>query len=86
VQYAGRLTLAQSLHHVRQGNGQSGPNRDYVVETVRALEALGYRETDLHLLAARLVGQDSAIRPRRSGIGRQDNKSPQDQQSPIPDA
>jgi len=56
VQYAGRLSLAESLHHVRQGRGRSGPNRDYVLETVRALEALGYRETDLHLLAERLKG------------------------------
>jgi glutathione-specific gamma-glutamylcyclotransferase len=56
VQYAGRLTLSESLHHVRQGRGQSGPNRDYVLETVRALEALGYRESDLHLLAQRLTG------------------------------
>jgi glutathione-specific gamma-glutamylcyclotransferase len=67
VQYAGRLTLAQSLHHVRQGHGQSGANRDYVLETVRALEALGYREGDLHLLAERLAGQGSAIRPQGSG-------------------
>jgi cation transport protein ChaC len=62
VQYAGRLTLAESLHHVRQGHGKSGPNRDYVVETVRALEALGYREGELHLLAERLGGhQTSAV-------------------------
>jgi cation transport protein ChaC len=59
VQYAGRLTLAQSLHHVRQGHGKSGANRDYVLETVRALEALGYRESDLHLLAQRLQSQGS---------------------------
>ena len=56
VQYAGRLTLAESLHHVRQGHGKSGANRDYVLETVRALEALGYRESELHLLAERLAG------------------------------
>jgi glutathione-specific gamma-glutamylcyclotransferase len=55
-QYAGRLTLAQQLHHVRQGHGQSGANRDYVLETVNALEALGYRESELHLLADRLRG------------------------------
>jgi cation transport protein ChaC len=56
VQYAGRLTLAESLHHVRQGHGRSGPNRDYVLETVRALEGLGYRETELHRLAEQLKG------------------------------
>lgn len=56
VQYAGRLSLAERLHYIRQGHGQSGPNRDYVLKTVHALEALGYRETDLHLLADRLKG------------------------------
>jgi len=61
VQYAGRLTLAECVHHVRQGHGRSGPNRDYVLETVQALEALGYRETDLHLIAERLKGQQSAV-------------------------
>jgi len=55
-QYAGRLSLEQQLHHVRQGHGQSGANRDYVTETVAALEELGYRETELHLLAQRLSG------------------------------
>jgi glutathione-specific gamma-glutamylcyclotransferase len=56
VQYAGRLSLDQQLHHVRQGHGHSGPNRDYVIATVGALEQLGYRETELHLLAERLAG------------------------------
>jgi len=56
VQYAGRLSLAESVHHVRQGHGQSGANRDYVLETVNALEALGYRESDLHRIAAQLKG------------------------------
>ncbi len=55
-QYAGRLSLAEQLHYVRQGHGQSGANRDYVLATVPALEALGYRETELHLLAERLKG------------------------------
>ena len=35
VQYAGRLTLAECVHHVRQGHGSSGHNRDYVLETVQ---------------------------------------------------
>jgi glutathione-specific gamma-glutamylcyclotransferase len=61
VQYAGRLTLAECVHHVRQGHGSSGSNRDYVLETVGALEELGYRETGLHLIAERLRGQRSAV-------------------------
>jgi glutathione-specific gamma-glutamylcyclotransferase len=55
-QYAGRLTLEQQLHHVRQGHGRSGANRDYVLSTVAALEDLGLRESELHLLAERLRG------------------------------
>ena len=60
VQYAGRLSLEQQLHHVRQGHGHSGANRDYVIATVGALEQLGYRETELHLLAERLAGSHEA--------------------------
>jgi len=59
-QYAGRLSLEQQVHHVRQGHGISGANRDYVVGTVAALEELGYRESELHLIAARLSGSHSA--------------------------
>src|SRR2546429_819937 len=55
AQYAGRLSLEQQLHHVRQGHGQSGANRDYVIATVGALEQLGYRETTLHRIAERLT-------------------------------
>jgi cation transport protein ChaC len=60
VQYAGRLPLAEQLHHVRQGHGQSGANRDYVLATVAAMEALGLCETELHLLAERLKGTHEA--------------------------
>jgi glutathione-specific gamma-glutamylcyclotransferase len=59
-QYAGRLSLDQQLHHVRQGHGHSGANLDYVIATVAALEALGMRETELHLLAERLKGTHEA--------------------------
>jgi cation transport protein ChaC len=59
-QYAGRLDLATQLHYVRQGHGQSGANRDYVLSTVRELEALGYRDSGLHLLAERLHGIHAA--------------------------
>jgi cation transport protein ChaC len=62
VQYAGRLSLEQQLHHVRQGHGRSGANRDYVIATIAALEQLGYRESRLHLLAERLRGAHDASR------------------------
>jgi cation transport protein ChaC len=64
TQYAGRLSLEQQLHHVRQGHGQSGTNREYVIATVGALEQLGYRETQLHLLAGRLAGAHEASAAR----------------------
>jgi cation transport protein ChaC len=70
VQYAGRLTPSECVHHVRQGHGSSGPNRNYVLETVQALEALGYRETDLHLIAEALRSQQSGIRHQESGTGK----------------
>ncbi|MGV7217253.1 gamma-glutamylcyclotransferase [Bradyrhizobium sp. UFLA05-112] len=54
VQYAGRLSLAEQHRHVLQGHGQSGANRDYVTATVKAIEAEGFRDTQLHQLAALL--------------------------------
>jgi cation transport protein ChaC len=58
-QYAGRLKLDEQLHLVRQGHGHSGPNRDYVLSTVKELEALGCRDSELHLLAQRLAGHET---------------------------
>jgi glutathione-specific gamma-glutamylcyclotransferase len=54
VQYAGRLSLADQLRHVLQGHGQSGINRDYVLATVKAIEAEGFRDAPLHQLAMML--------------------------------
>ncbi len=68
VQYAGRLSLAERAHYVRQGYGQSGPNRDYVLDAVRALEALGYRETDLHLLAEQLGRHELGVKDPEAGV------------------
>lgn len=59
-QYAGRLTLEQQLHYVRQGHGRSGANRDYVLAAVKEIEAQGFRDRGLHLLAERLKGTHSA--------------------------
>jgi glutathione-specific gamma-glutamylcyclotransferase len=54
VQYAGRLSLAEQLRHVQQGHGQSGANREYVIATVKAIEAEGFRDGQLHQLASML--------------------------------
>jgi glutathione-specific gamma-glutamylcyclotransferase len=62
-QYAGRLTLTQQLHYIRQGHGRSGPNREYVLETINELERLGYREGNLHLLANWLKGRHETHLP-----------------------
>ena len=59
-QYAGRLTLEQQLHFVRQGHGRSGNNREYVLAAVKEIEAQGYRDAELHLLAERLKGPHEA--------------------------
>jgi cation transport protein ChaC len=53
-QYAGRLSLAEQFRHVLQGHGQSGANREYVLSTVKAIEAEGFRDPQLHQLALML--------------------------------
>ena len=55
-QYAGRLTHDRQLRIVRQGHGRSGNNRDYVIETAKALEALNIVDHELQVLAQRLAG------------------------------
>jgi len=61
AQYAGRLSHERQLQTVRQGHGRSGNNRDYVIETVKALETLDITDHDLHLLAQRLIGSPEAL-------------------------
>nr|WP_257167481.1 gamma-glutamylcyclotransferase [Bradyrhizobium sp. SRS-191] len=63
VQYAGRLSPQEQLRHVRQGHGQSGANRDYVISTVKAIEAQGFRDTQLHRLATMLHDDGHARDP-----------------------
>src|ERR1700676_3286609 len=68
VQYAGRLTLADQLRHVQQGHGQSGNNRDYVLSTVKSIEAQGFRDPQLHQLAMMLHDQHVVhVRDGKSG-------------------
>jgi glutathione-specific gamma-glutamylcyclotransferase len=54
IQYAGRLSPAEQLRHVLQGHGRSGNNRDYVLATVKSIEAQGFRDQQLHQLALML--------------------------------
>ena len=49
-----RLPLADQLRHVIQGHGRSGNNRDYVLSTVKSIEAQGFRDSQLHQLALML--------------------------------
>jgi glutathione-specific gamma-glutamylcyclotransferase len=62
VQYAGRLSLAEQLRHVREGHGRSGNNRDYVLATVKSIEAQGFRDAQLHQLAMMLHGETTVHR------------------------
>lgn len=55
-QYSGRLTLEEQFHLITQSHGISGANRDYVIATVKALEARGCRDPQLHTLVAMLQG------------------------------
>jgi glutathione-specific gamma-glutamylcyclotransferase len=67
-QYAGRLSVAEQLRLVRRAHGQSGANRDYVLATVTALEALGCRDADLHRLAEQLRGMHEAQRKSQASV------------------
>jgi cation transport protein ChaC len=66
VQYAGRLSLAEQLRFVQQGHGRSGNNRDYVLSTVRSIEAQGFRDQQLHRLALMLHGDAHPLRPAQA--------------------
>ncbi|GLI20650.1 gamma-glutamylcyclotransferase [Xanthobacter flavus] len=54
-QYARGLTLDDQLALVRRSHGKSGPNTDYVVATVKALESLGIRDPGLAYLTQHLT-------------------------------
>jgi glutathione-specific gamma-glutamylcyclotransferase len=62
VQYAGRLSLPEQMRHVQQGHGRSGNNRDYVLSTVKSIEAQGFRDEQLHQLAMMLRDDPSLHR------------------------
>jgi len=53
-QYAGRLSLDETLARVRGAVGRSGRNEDYVISTADHLTECGVADPRLHTLAARL--------------------------------
>jgi cation transport protein ChaC len=55
-QYSGVLALEEQHRLVRQGQGRSGANIDYVLNTVRHLEELGIADARLAALARLLDG------------------------------
>ncbi len=59
-QYAGRLPPETIFRHVSNSHGRSGANADYVVNTVRHLRSLGFRDPVLEKVAEALLagGQD----------------------------
>ncbi|MBW3096525.1 gamma-glutamylcyclotransferase [Pseudohoeflea coraliihabitans] len=50
-QYAGRLPVPQAAQMIVGAQGMSGPNSDYVINTVEHLKGLGIRDRSLESLA-----------------------------------
>jgi cation transport protein ChaC len=53
-QFAGKLPAAKAIGFIRQGNGATGSNLDYVRNTLVHLAALGLRDRTLEELARRV--------------------------------
>jgi cation transport protein ChaC len=64
VQYAGNLDEEHAASIVSGSVGQSGPNEDYVLNTLQHLEALGIRDHWLEAVGKRLAGIE---RSRKTG-------------------
>jgi cation transport protein ChaC len=62
VQYAGGLDTAEKVALIAQGQGRSGPCRDYLANTVRHLDELGIGDGPLHRLLT-LVEREPAKMP-----------------------
>lgn len=53
IQYAGRLSEDEALRLILQGHGRSGPNTEYLSNTVSHLDALGINDQPLRRLHRR---------------------------------
>ena len=54
VQYAGKLPLDEQMRLVQRSHGQSGPNVDYVLNTVDHLRDMDMEDPELFALADQL--------------------------------
>lgn len=67
-QYAGALTADDAHLSVRSAKGQSGPNDEYVLNTVEHLRTLGIRDHHLEAIADHLdAGSGAKVRDRQRG-------------------
>ena len=69
--YAGRLPLARQALLIRGARGISGDNLDYLINTVRHLQALAIRERDIERLvglAGAVAARDGSDRLARPGV------------------
>lgn len=53
-QWAGELDVEQSAQIIVRARGRAGLNRDYLIETVRRMEAEGFADERLHALLRRV--------------------------------
>lgn len=53
-QYAGALPIEAAAEIIVDAQGDAGLNRDYLINTVRRLEADGYHDAELHALLQRV--------------------------------
>ena len=60
VQYAGKLEIAVQLRLVRSAEGESGRNRDYVLQTAEHLAAMGISDRYLDALVEALHRDETA--------------------------
>ncbi|WP_028034758.1 gamma-glutamylcyclotransferase [Chelativorans sp. J32] len=60
-QYAGAMDPSEAARRVAGAVGQSGPNEEYVINTVQHLKALGIRDHWLEAVAERISGPAKSL-------------------------
>ena len=53
-QYAGQLSLEEAARIIMRARGRTGLNRDYLIETLRRIEAEGFADQRMHELLQRI--------------------------------